>query len=66
MEKADIDFFIGPTSIGEEPPKIKDTSSKKNKTNPVYEYKMDYYTVFPNSAGTPCLTIPFQDDRAKY
>ena len=59
MEKADIDFFLSPTSIGEEPPKIHETKESKQKSNPVYEYKKDYFTVFPNSAGTPCMTIPF-------
>jgi Asp-tRNA(Asn)/Glu-tRNA(Gln) amidotransferase A subunit family amidase len=59
FEKANIDFFVGPTTIGEEPPKIKDITENKEKANPVHEYKMDYYTIFPNAAGSPCITLPF-------
>ena len=65
-EKNDLDIIISPTTIGEEPPKIKDITEKKEKSNPVYEYKMDYYTAFPNAAGIPCLTLPFQEDRERY
>jgi hypothetical protein len=26
--------------------------------NPVFEFKMDYYTAFPNSLGVPSITLP--------
>jgi Asp-tRNA(Asn)/Glu-tRNA(Gln) amidotransferase A subunit family amidase len=26
--------------------------------NPVFEFKMDYYTAFPNSLGIPSITLP--------
>lgn len=46
FEDHDLDFIISPTTIGEEPPKIRDMLDKKEKTNPVYEYKMDYSQFF--------------------
>jgi hypothetical protein len=49
MEKNDIDVVISPTAIEEEPPVIADFyKPKDSKTlNPVYEFKMDYYTALP-------------------
>jgi Asp-tRNA(Asn)/Glu-tRNA(Gln) amidotransferase A subunit family amidase len=29
--------------------------------NPVYEYKMDYYTALPNCTGTPAITMPVKE-----
>ena len=66
FEKANIDMIIGPTTIGEEPPKIKDILGKTYKSNPIFEYKMDYYTIFPNAAGIPAITMPFHEDPQKY
>ncbi len=57
---------MSPTSIGIEPPKISDLLNEEKAKNPVYEYKMDYYTALPNCTGTPAVTIPIQEDRQKY
>jgi Asp-tRNA(Asn)/Glu-tRNA(Gln) amidotransferase A subunit family amidase len=56
MEDHNIDFVISPTTIGEAPMKIDDVLN--NKTKAVSEYKMDFYTTFPNSIGIPSATIP--------
>lgn len=65
LEQNDIDVVISPTTIGEEPTLIKDiiggqgSSSTDVKTrNPVFEFKMDYFTAFPNSLGVPSITLP--------
>jgi Asp-tRNA(Asn)/Glu-tRNA(Gln) amidotransferase A subunit family amidase len=60
LEKHDIDVVISPTTIEEEPPVIADFyKPKESKTaNPVYEFKSDYYTAFPNSLGIPSITLP--------
>jgi len=68
IEKNDIDVVISPTAIGEEPTLIADVinSSVNTKTrNPVYEFKMDYYTAFPNSLGIPSITLPLQETWGK-
>lgn len=68
IEKNDIDVVISPTTIGEEPTLIADVinSSVNTKTrNPVYEFKMDYYTAFPNSLGIPSITLPLQETWGK-
>lgn len=57
-----MDFIISPVAIGEEPPKIADRLTEKARMNPVYEYKMDYYTALPNITGTPAVTIPIKDN----
>ena len=52
-------MVISPTTIGEEPPKIKDILAADDKErNPVFEFKMDYYTAFANSLGIPAVTLP--------
>jgi Asp-tRNA(Asn)/Glu-tRNA(Gln) amidotransferase A subunit family amidase len=33
--------------------------------NPVFEFKMDYYTAFPNSLGIPSITLPVQETWGK-
>ena len=58
FEQNNIDFILSPVAIGELPPKIDDILNQKEKKNPVYEYKMDYYTAFPNCTGTPAITMP--------
>ena len=59
MEQKQIDVVISPTSIGEEPLKISDiVNAPKHLRSPVYEYKMDYFTAFPNSLGIPSITLP--------
>jgi Asp-tRNA(Asn)/Glu-tRNA(Gln) amidotransferase A subunit family amidase len=68
LEKNDIDVVISPTTIGEEPTLIADvvnTSVDTKTRNPVYEFKMDYYTAFPNSLGIPSITLPFQETWGK-
>ena len=68
MEKNDIDVVISPTAIGEEPPLISNFTNKPagSKTlNPVYEFKSDYYTAFPNSLGIPSITLPIQETWGK-
>lgn len=67
MEKNDIDVVISPTAIEEEPPIIADFyKPKESKTaNPVYEFKMDYFTAFPNSLGIPSMTLPIQETWGK-
>jgi len=63
MISKDIDVVISPTTIGEEPTRIDDVvgGSKQKNRNPVFEYKMDYYSAFPNSLGIPSITIPIQE-----
>lgn len=59
MERNDIDFVISPTTIGEEPTMVEEVMGRNTKArNPVYEFKMDYYTAFPNSLGIPSITVP--------
>lgn len=58
LEDNDIDVVISPTTIGEEPTRIKDVTESTEAKNPIYEFKMDYYTVFPNSLGIPSVTLP--------
>jgi Asp-tRNA(Asn)/Glu-tRNA(Gln) amidotransferase A subunit family amidase len=50
--------------IGERPPKISDILTRSK--NPVFEYKMDYFTAFPNCTGTPAITIPVQEPSGQY
>ena len=51
------------------PPKISDIVAGDKggeKKSPVYEYKMDYFTVVSNCLGTNNLTVPlFEDAEAK-
>ena len=63
MIAKDIDIVISPTTIGEEPTRIEDVigSAKQKNRNPVFEFKMDYYSAFPNSLGIPSVTIPIQE-----
>ena len=68
MCKHDIDFVISPTGFGERPPKISDilAGDDKNQHDPVYEYKMDYFTVISNCLGTNNMTVPlFESPEAK-
>ena len=66
MERKDIDIVISPTTIGEEPTRIEDVvNAPKENRNPVYEFKMDYYSAFPNSLGIPSVTIPIQETWGK-
>ena len=64
LEKNDIDVVISPTTIGEEPTLIADVINSNvniKARNPVYEFKMDYFTAFPNSLGIPSITLPIQE-----
>ena len=68
MERNDIDVVISPTAIGEGPPLISDFTNKPrdSKTlSPVYEYKSDYFTAFPNTLGIPSITLPIQETWGK-
>ena len=66
MEAKNIDVVISPTTIGEEPTRISDVvNSDKANRNPVYEFKMDYYSAFPNSLGIPSITLPIQETWGK-
>ena len=66
MEDKQIDFVMSPTTIGEEPTRITDvTNAPKERRNPVYEFKMDYFTAFPNSLGIPSITLPVQETWGK-
>ena len=59
MESKEIDMVISPTTIGEEPTRISDVvGAAKSSRSPVYEFKMDYYSAFPNSLGIPSVTLP--------
>jgi len=58
FEENNLDAILSPVAIGEEPPLIKDIMEQSEKKNPVYEYKMDYYTALPNCTGTPAITMP--------
>ena len=53
MMTHDIDFVISPTGFGEKPPKVDDILNPKDNSDksPVYEYKMDYFTVISNCLG---------------
>jgi Asp-tRNA(Asn)/Glu-tRNA(Gln) amidotransferase A subunit family amidase len=61
-----LDLIISPVSIGEKPPRISDILNQKDKKNPVFEYKMDYYTAFPNITGSPAITMPIMETDSKY
>lgn len=63
MEEKDIDVVLSPTTIGSEPQRQDQVASSKN---PVYEYKMDYFTAFPNSLGIASVTLPVQEDALKF
>lgn len=72
LERNDIDVVISPTTIGEEPTRIDDIVGVKaqdddeaERKGPVYEFKMDYYTAFPNSLGIPSITLPVQETWGK-
>lgn len=67
MENKQIDVVISPTTIGEEPTRIEDIldNHKKKNRNPVYEFKMDYFSAFPNSLGIPSITLPIQETWGK-
>ena len=66
MEDKEIDVVISPTTIGEEPTRISDVvGAPKSQRNPVYEFKMDYYSAFPNSLGIPSITLPIQETWGK-
>ena len=63
MECNDIDIVVSPTTIGEEPPLIRDLQTAK--PDPVKEFKMDYFTAFPNTLGIPSVTLPVHQDSYK-
>lgn len=66
MESKEIDVVISPTTIGEEPTRIEDViNAPTDKRNPVFEFKMDYFTAFPNSLGIPSITLPIQETWGK-
>ena len=68
LEDKAIDFVISPTTIGEEPTRVADVLSPKPDSaaaNPVSEFKMDYFSAFPNSIGIPSITIPIQETWGK-
>ena len=66
MEDKEIDVVISPTTIGEEPTRIEDVvNAPKSERNPVYEFKMDYFSAFPNSLGIPSITLPIQETWCK-
>jgi len=66
MERKEIDIVMSPTTIGEEPTRIEDVlNAPKEERNPVYEFKMDYFTAFPNSLGIPSVTLPVQETWGK-
>ena len=60
----DIDFVISPTGFGEKPPKVDDILNPKDSSgkSPVYEYKMDYFTVISNCLGVQNMTVPLFED----
>ena len=59
MEKNDIDIVISPTATREIPPLVDDKFRAARKmNNPVYEFKSDYFTAFPNTLGIPSMTLP--------
>jgi Asp-tRNA(Asn)/Glu-tRNA(Gln) amidotransferase A subunit family amidase len=61
MEEKDIDVVISPTAIGFEPQLQADFFKRQvNRTykKPAYEYKLDYFTSFPNSLGIASITLP--------
>jgi len=64
MEKNAIDVIISPTAIRDMPPLVenKSASTKTSTRNPVYEFKSDYFTAFPNTLGIPSMTLPVQEN----
>jgi Asp-tRNA(Asn)/Glu-tRNA(Gln) amidotransferase A subunit family amidase len=64
MIKHNVDFTISPTGFGEKPPRVEDILNPKGDEgkSPVYEYKMDYFTVISNCLGTLNLTVPLFED----
>ena len=65
MRREDVDFILSPNAFGEKPPKISDIlDGSLNNKSPVYEYKMDYFTVVANCLGVPALTMPvFEENK---
>lgn len=62
MEQNDIDIVISPTALKEVPPLVDDKfRAQRKQNNPVYEFKMDYFTAFPNTIGIPSMTMPIQE-----
>jgi Asp-tRNA(Asn)/Glu-tRNA(Gln) amidotransferase A subunit family amidase len=55
---------MSPTTIGEEPALLNDVMS--GASNPVFEFKMDYFTAFPNALGIPSVTLPVTDHEYKF
>ena len=66
FEANNLDFILSPVAIGERPPKINDVINASEAKNPVFEYKMDYYTAFPNCTGTPAITMPVKETSSSY
>lgn len=72
LKEHNVDFVISPTGFGELPPKISDiqkpdpASKKGERKSPVFEYKMDFFTVIANSIGTCNMTVPlFESEQAR-
>jgi Asp-tRNA(Asn)/Glu-tRNA(Gln) amidotransferase A subunit family amidase len=66
FEANNLDLILSPVAIGERPPKINDVLNASEAKNPVFEYKMDYYTALPNCTGTPAITIPVKETNSSY
>jgi len=75
MSENNLDFVISPTGFGELPPKISDITSAEagskfgETKSPVFEYKMDFFTVIAACLGTVNLNVPLfeaPDAREKY
>lgn len=70
MRSQNIDFVISPNTFGEKPPKINDILSlgvnNDEIKSPVFEYKMDYFTVIANCLGVPAVSMPlFENENSK-
>ena len=63
MESNDIDLVVSPTTVGAEPPLI--SSLTNAEPDPVKEFKMDYFTAFPNTLGIPSVTLPVYSSHFK-
>lgn len=64
METNDIDVVISPTALAGIPPLVDDPNRNSGKNrNPVYEFKDDYFTAFPNTLGISSMTLPISEEQ---
>jgi Asp-tRNA(Asn)/Glu-tRNA(Gln) amidotransferase A subunit family amidase len=60
MGESGVDIIISPNNFERKPPRIEEILKTKigEDKSPVFEFKMDYFTVVANCLGVPALTMP--------